>query len=286
MDEKITLDTLKQLKQQHQPISMLTCYDYATAVLLQEAQIDSILVGDSLSQVVLGYRTNLNATMDIMITLTAAVRRGAPKVYLIGDMPFLSYQVSQETAIINAGRFLTDAGCDCVKIEVNRCHLELVSRISAAGIPVMAHLGLRPQTIHQLGRFRAQGRTADQAWQLLNDVADMIEAGACAILLECVPASVTQVITQRSTVPVISCGSGPHADGQVLVIHDIMKLPGAVASRFAQSYADIGTQIRTAVSKYCDDVRHKRYPDDKHSYHMKPDEKKLFDDKIDLLDQK
>jgi len=280
MAEKITLATLKKYKKQAQPITMLTCYDYAAAVLLQQAQIDSLLVGDSLAQVVLGHNSTLPATMDIMITLTAAVRRGAPDVYLVGDMPFLSYQVSIESALINAGRFLTEAGCDCVKLEVDRRYLPTVQALAAAGIPLMAHLGFRPQSIHQSGQPQAAGRSADQALQLVHDALDMLQAGACSILLECVPAPVAKAITQRTELPVISCGSGPDCDGQVMVLHDMLDLPGAGSARFAQVYAHIGNEIRTAVTRYVEQVRQREYPQPHHCYSMKDQQYAEFEKKL------
>ena len=275
MAEKITLATLKQYKQQQRPITMLTCYDYATAILLEQAGVDSILVGDSLAQVVLGYKTTLPATMDIMVALTAAVRRGAPNVYLIGDMPFLSYQVSPEMAIVNAGRFLADAGCDAVKLEVNTSQLDLVERLATAGIPVMAHLGYRPQSASQSDKV-VQTRSVQRACQLVQDGLEMIAAGACSIMLECVTTAAAQALAEKTDLPVISCGSGPHCDGQVLVLHEILSLPGATGPRFSKSYADIGEQIRTAAGKYVEDIRQKRCPDEDHSYHMSEEHQEQF----------
>ena len=283
MSEKVTIATLRQYKQQGQPIAMLTAYDHAVAVLVQQGGVDGILVGDSLAQLVLGHSATINATMDIMITLTAAVRRGAPDVYLVGDMPFLSYQVSVESALVNAGRFLTEAGCDCVKLELHSNQLDLVGRLSDAGIPVMAHLGLRPQQIRQMGRLRAQAQTAETAGDLVRDVADMVQAGACAILLECVPAEVAGAITQRTEVPVLSCGSGPECDGQLLVLHDVLGLPGAGATRFAKNYAPIGDQTRAAVTQYVEEVRQGRYPDAEHSYHIKSAERQRFEQQMNEL---
>jgi len=240
-------------------------------------------VGDSLAQMVLGYNTTLSATMDIMIALTAAVRRGAPDVYLIGDMPFLSYQVSTEAALVNAGRFLTEAGCDCVKLELDSRYLDLVEKMASAGIPVMAHLGLRPQQIHQMGRLQAQGRTAETAVRLVRDVVDMVAAGACAILLECVPALVGRKISEQVDVPVISCGSGPYCDGQVLVLHDVLSLPGASSAKFVKSFAEVGSAIRTWVGRYIEEVHQGHFPQEKHSYNMKSSEQDKFDKELQDL---
>ncbi len=267
MTDKVDLAKLKELKKQSKRFSILTCYDYSTAVLLQEAQVDSLLVGDSLAQVILGYSSTLPATMDVMIPLTAAVRRGAPKVYLIGDMPFLSYQSSIESAILNAGRFMTEAGCDAVKVEVDYRHVETVSALSAAGIPVVAHLGYRPQTSLQSDRI-VESRDLEKAKQLIRDCQAMIEVGAVMILLECVTSRVARAVTELSELPVISCGSGPHCDGQVLVLHEALGLPGAVNPLFSKCYADIGRQINTAASEYSRQVKSGEYPDEAHSYQM------------------
>lgn len=267
--EKITLTTLQQRKSAGTPIAMLTCYDFSTAVLLQTAGVESLLVGDSLAQVVLGYPTTLSATMEVMIPLTAAVRRGAPEVYLVGDMPFLSYQLDINSAIRNAGRFLTEAGCDAVKLEVDERYTEVVSALARAGIPVMAHLGVRPQTVHQMGQFKAQGRTAEEARRLSDQARLMVEAGASSLLLECVTREVAAEITQSMAVPVIGCGSGPDCDGQVLVIHDLLALPGAGTARFAKAYAQMGDQIRQAAAAYVSDIHQRIFPDDAHSYHRK-----------------
>ncbi|MBN1844343.1 MAG: 3-methyl-2-oxobutanoate hydroxymethyltransferase [Sedimentisphaerales bacterium] len=271
MAEKITLGLLKRRKQMGRPFAALTCYDYAMAVLLQEAGIECILVGDSLAQVVLGHPTTWQARLDIMLTLTAAVRRGAPQAYLVGDMPFLSYQINTEEAIRHAGRFLQEAGCDAVKFELSGADLDLVKALSRAGIPVMAHLGYKPQYAGRLDSV-VQARTADQARQLLVDAEAMVDAGACSILLECVTACAARAVTERVCVPVIGCGSGPYCDGQVLVLHDVLGLPGAQKVKFCREFVSLTDPIRQAVETYCREVRQGTFPDDAHSYHMKPDE--------------
>ena len=273
MNEKVTLGKLAEWKHSGRPISMLTCYDYATAVLLERAGIDSILVGDSLAQTILGHGSTHAATMDIMVTLTEAVRRGAPHVYLVGDMPFLSYQVSIEQAIANAGRFVAQAECDTVKLEVDRRHLDLVQALTAAGIPVMAHMGHRPQAEYQYIK-RITTREAGAARDLMEDAQLMIEAGVSSLLLECVTENVARSITAASSVPVISCGSGPGCDGQVLVLHDCLGLPGAVYPKFSKTYAQIGEQITAAASKYVQEVREGVFPDSEHCYHMSDEEAK------------
>ena len=268
MAEKVTLGSLKQLKRDGKAISVLTCYDYATAVQLQEAGLDCLLVGDSLGQMVLGHRNTLSVTMDIMVTLAGAVRRGAPDVYLIGDMPFLSYQISAGEAIGNAGRFMAEAGCDAVKMEVDYRHVELVAAVSAAGIPVMAHIGHRPQAAQQREKM-VETRAPRQAIQVVHEAEAMVRAGAVLLLLENVTTIGAEQITKSADVPVISCGSGPACDGPVMVLHDMLGLlPGARMPRFAKSYAQIGEQIRQAAVDYVKEVREGRYPDDEHSYHM------------------
>ena len=284
MAEKITLATLKKQKSQKQPITMVTCYDFASAVLAQQGGIDSLLIGDSLAQLMLGHSSTINATMEIMVALSAAVRRGAPDVYLIGDMPFLSYQVSIEKAIVNAGEFLTRGGCDCVKVEVDHRHLPTVSALAAAGIPVMAHLGLRPQSIGQIGKYAVQGKTAGAALELAELAKKMEAAGACSILLECVLAQVAGAIAERTELPVISCGSGLECDGQVLVWHDLLDLPGAGTAKFTKKYAKIGSQIQQAIAEYADEVRQKRFPQPEHCYNMKPEELRKFKDQLQKSD--
>ena len=279
MPGKTTLSTLLKLKQQGQGIAMLTCYDASTAALLQQAGIDMLLVGDSLAQLILGHNTTLPATMDIMLAFSAAVRRGAPDAYIVADMPFLSYQVGREAAITNAGRFLAQAGCDAVKVELDPRRIELVADLTSAGIPVMAHLGYRPQSAGQQDKIVA-ARAVDQACQLVQDAAAAVQAGASFLLLECVTSEVAQAITQRTAVPVISCGSGPGCDGQVLVLHDVMGLPGATASKFSRRYADLAEQMDQAARKYLSDIRERRFPDDAHSYHLTGDDRQLFQQKL------
>ncbi len=276
MTEKISLETLRQYKQSRRPITMLTCYDYSTAILLQNAGTDCLLVGDSLAQLVLGHENTLNVTMDTMITLTTAVRKGAPDVCLVGDMPYTGYHPDQEQIDRNCRRFLDEAGCDLIKIEVNRTHLDMVARLAKQDIPVMAHLGYTPQTEFQLAK-KVRTRLSDQAIQLLQNVKDFEAAGARAFLLECVTDIVAQKVAEQTALPVISCGSGPFCDGQVMVLHEILTLPGSVAPRFAKSYDQLGKYISTAAKEYLYEVRHRLFPTDQHCYHMPPDEKEKFE---------
>jgi len=268
MREKITIQTLLNHKQAGKGISMLTCYDYATATSLEAAEIDTILVGDSLASVLLGYRSTIPAEMDLMIALSLAVRKGAPSAYLIGDMPFLSYQPSIEHAMLNAGRFLKEAQCDAVKLEVSQYHEPIVKALSEAGISVMAHIGLRPQHIDKVGQYKCQGKTIAQAKAIIEDAKRMEDAGATTILLEAVTTEVAQKVTEICTIPVISCGSGPACDGQVLVIHDLLGLPGASDAKFIKQYGQLGLQMTSCIKQYIEEVAVKSFPAPQHCYHM------------------
>ncbi len=280
MSDKITIATLIKKKSSGQPVSMLTSYDVAMAQLSEKAGVDSLLVGDSLAQVVLGMDSTLPVEMDLMIALTAAVRRGAPNVYLVGDMPFLSYQVSEREAILNAGRFMKEAGCDAVKLEVDERHLGLVAALSRANIPVMAHLGLKPQSIHQMGHYRCQGKTASEAIEIVHIAQDILAAGACSILLECVTSEVGKAVSEITHYPVIGCGGGAGCDGQVLVLHDLLDLPGAGNAKFTKAYGQISEPILTAMRNYVHEVQSKKFPDASHSYHMSEDEKRQFEQEL------
>lgn len=257
---KVTMGTLRARKRERQKFAVLTCYDYSTARLMEEAQVDSILVGDTYGEVCLGHATTLPVTVDHLVTITAGVRRGAPTAFLIGDMPYLSYQVCPEDAIRNAGRFMAEAGCDCVKVEVDRRLADTVRAMSRATIPVMAHLGLRPQSIHQLGGYKAQGKTAETAKALVEDARIMEEAGAMALLLEAVPAEVARIVTQRTELPVIGCVSGPHCDGQVVVMHDMLGYGGGHPPRRVKVYANLHDVLTEAFRQYVDDVCGERFP--------------------------
>lgn len=274
---KITLTTLHAKKKARQPISMLTAYDCPIAQIEEAAGVDSILVGDSAAQVVLGHESTLAATMDYMVTIAAAVRRGAPSVYLVGDMPYLSFNVNKEEAIRNAGRFMAEAGCDCVKIEGDRRLAEIVSAMSAATIPVMVHLGLRPQAVHQFGGYRAQGRDAESAQRLIEDARILEQAGACLLLLEAVPPEPARRIAENTTLPVIGCGAGPYCDGHVLVLHDILGLTDTAPPKFVKRYADLKNAISSAVASYVADVGNRRYPAPEHCYPMEAGEVNKLD---------
>ena len=278
MDDRITIADLLKAKEDRRAITAVSCYDYTTARLVSQAPVEMILVGDSAAEFVLGFDTTLPVTMDFMVAITAAVRRGAPNVYLVADMPFLSYHISIAEAIRNAGRFLTQAGAQMVKLEATEAHLDTIRALTDAGIPVMAHIGIRPQRIGMIGRFRAEASTAEAALALIHLAGKMTGAGASALLIEGTTAEVSQIVTTRSKVPVISCGSGPGCDGQILVAPDILGLSNGQPPKFARAYADLGTRTVEAIRQYAEEVRAGRFPDAKHSYHMKPGELQRLED--------
>jgi len=278
MNGRITIADLLTAKQQRRPIAAVSCYDYTTARLVSQTQVEMILVGDTAAQMMLGFDSTLPATMDFMITITAAVGRAAPNAYLVGDMPFLSYHLNHAQAIRNAGRFLTEAGAQMVKIEATAAYLETIQAVSEAGIPVMAHIGIQPQRILALGRYHAEATTAETAVELIDLAAQMIEVGASALLVEGTAAEVAQLITQRSKVPVISCGSGPGCDGQILIAPDILGLSWGHPPKFAKAFGDLGVRSVEAFRKYAEDVQAGRFPDAEHGYHMKPGESERLDE--------
>ena len=269
---KITISTLRTRKREGRKISMLTCYDYATARLMEEAGIDSLLVGDTYAEVCLGHATTLPMTMDHIVTLAEAVRRGAPSAYLVGDMPYLSYQVCPEEAIRNAGRFMAEAGCDCVKVEVDRRLVKTVEAMATATIPVMAHLGLKPQSIQTIGGYKVQGKTATDARRLIEDAKMMEGAGAIALLLEAVPTEVAAIITESTELPVIGIVSGPHCDGQVVVSHDMLGYGGGHPPRSVKQYAKLHDVLVGAFRAFAQDVSAGAFPADQHSVAMDPAE--------------
>jgi 3-methyl-2-oxobutanoate hydroxymethyltransferase len=255
-----------------EPITMLTCYDYSTAYLQEEAGIDIVLVGDSLGMTMLGYEGTLPVTMDDMIRHAAAVRRGTPRAWLVGDMPYMSYQPSVETAIRNAGRFMAEAGCDCIKLEGGVEMLPQVTGIIRSGIPVMGHLGLTPQSVSALGGFRVQGKGAEQARKIVDDARALEDAGAFAVLLEMVPDRVCEMITRRArTSFVISLGSGPRAHGQLLIYHDMFGLYPRFKPRMAKLYADAGKVIGEGLDAYVREVREGTFPQPENYFGMADD---------------
>jgi 3-methyl-2-oxobutanoate hydroxymethyltransferase len=266
--EKVTIATLKARKKAGKKYSVITCYDHPTARMQEAAGIDCLLVGDTLGEVILGYDNNLRVKMDFIITLTEAVRRGAPNVFLMGDMPFLSYQVSIEEAIRNAGRFVSEAGCDTVKIEIDRRHLDVLAALTRANIPVTAHLGMRPQAVTQNGGYRAVGRSAGAGAELVRLARDAEQYGAHALLLEAVPADVARTITQNTCLPVTGICAGPDTDGQVLVMHDVLGISVGHTPRHVRPYADLTRVMTEAFTRYHNDVIEGRFPDPKNNIPM------------------
>ncbi len=280
--EKVTLPRLFQKVEQGEPITMLTCYDFPTASFQDQAGVDMILVGDSLGMTMLGYDSTLPVTMDDMIRHTQAVRRGAPNAWLIGDMPYMSYQPSVETAIRNAGRFMAEAGCDAIKLEGGAEMADRMAGIVAAGIPAMGHLGLTPQSVTALGGFRVQGRGAEQAKRIADDAKALEDAGAFAILLELVPDRLCQIITERAkNCFIISLGSGPDAHGQLLIYHDMFGLYPKFKPRMAKVFADAGAVILEGLKQYVQEVNDRSFPQPENWFGM-PDEE--YEELLRMLD--
>ncbi|HIE12118.1 MAG TPA: 3-methyl-2-oxobutanoate hydroxymethyltransferase [Desulfotomaculum sp.] len=271
MGERVTTADFRRWKEEKRPITMLTAYDFPTARLVDEAGIDAILVGDSLGNVVLGYDSTLPVTMEEMLHHTRAVARGVSRALVIGDMPFLSYQVSIPEAVRNAGLFLKGAGAQAVKLEGGQEVADTVRAIASSGIPVMGHIGLTPQYVHQLGGYRVQGRQAQAARRLLQDAVSLAEAGVFSIVLECVPAEVARHITAAVGVPTIGIGAGVDCDGQVLVTHDLLGLYGGFSPKFVKRYANLVGEIRRALESFKREVIDQKFPGPEHAFSM-PDE--------------
>jgi len=266
--KKVTTLTYRQKKERGEIITMLTAYDYPTALAMDKAGVDSILVGDSLAMVVLGYENTLPVTMEEMLHHCRAVARGSKTALLVGDMPFMSYQVSVEEATRNAGRFLQQGGMDAVKLEGGRERADAIRSITSAGIPVMGHLGLTPQSINQLGGFRAQGKTAVAAKRLVEDALLLEEAGCFSIVLESVPARLAELISKRISIPTIGIGAGAGCDGQVLVTHDVLGLFDRFTPKFVKKYADFHGEMQKVFADYIEDVETKRFPAKEHTVEM------------------
>jgi len=280
--KKVTLRTLFNKVEEGIPITMLTCYDYPTGHFQELAEVDIILVGDSLGMTMLGFDSTLPVTMDDMIRHSQAVRRGSPNAWLIGDMPYMTYQASVESAIRNAGRFMAEAGCDAVKLEGGAEMADRVRGIAAAGIPVMGHLGLTPQSVSALGGFRVQGKGAKQAKKIVDDAKALEEAGTYAILFEMIPERLSKIITDRmESCFNISLGSGPHAHGQLLIYHDMFGLYPKFKPRMAKVYADAGEVILNGLQAYVQEVLNEEFPQPENWFSMPDDE---YDDLMSLLD--
>jgi 3-methyl-2-oxobutanoate hydroxymethyltransferase len=280
--KKVTLPVLFEKVAKGKPITWLTCYDYPTAYLQEQAGLDMILVGDSLGMTMLGYDSTLPVTMDDMIRHTAAVRRGAPTAFVIGDMPYMSYQPSVETAIRNAGRFMAETGCDAIKLEGGAEMASRIAGIVQAGIPAMGHLGLTPQSASALGGFRLQGKGALQAKKIVDDAKALEEAGAFCILLELVPDELCRIITERAENCIImSLGSGPHAHGQLLIYHDLFGLYPKFTPRMAKVYGNAGEVILNGLKQYVQEVTSKDFPELERYFGMKAEE---YDELLAMLD--
>jgi 3-methyl-2-oxobutanoate hydroxymethyltransferase len=278
--KKVTTRTFALKKQDGEIITMLTAYDYPTALAVDQAGIDAILVGDSLGMVVLGYENTLPVTMDDMLHHCRAVARGARYALLVGDLPFMSYQVSVEQAVRNAGRFLQQAGMDAVKLEGGRERQDAIRAIVGAGIPVMGHLGLTPQSVHQLGGFRAQGRTAEAACRMLEDALLLQEVGCFSIVLESVPARLATLISQRLQIPTIGIGAGGGCDGQVLVTHDLLGLFDRFTPKFVKQYAGLHAAIAQALTAFRNQVETRAFPAPEHTVEMPDKEWEAFLEEI------
>jgi 3-methyl-2-oxobutanoate hydroxymethyltransferase len=265
---RVTITEIKEMKKKKEKIPMLTAYDYVTAKMIDEAGVPLILVGDSLGMVMLGYESTIPVTMEEMIHHTKAVVRGATKALIIGDMPFMTYHVSISDALHNAAKFIQEGGAQAVKLEGGEVVAEKVRRLVDCGIPVMGHIGLTPQSIHQLGGFKVRGKAVEEAKKLLNDACILEEAGAFAVVLECTPAPLSELITQKLAIPTIGIGAGPDCDGQVQVVSDILGLYTDFVPKHAKQYARLAGEIKTAVSSYISEVKSLSFPTMEQSYTM------------------
>jgi 3-methyl-2-oxobutanoate hydroxymethyltransferase len=273
---KLPLTELAEFKSRGEEIAMVTAYDAPSGRIADEAGVDLILVGDSAAMVVLGYDSTVPATMDEMVMLTRAVTRGARRPLVIADMPFGSFQVSDELALENAIRFVKEAGADAVKLEGAGPSLSRVRALVGAGIPVMGHIGLTPQSATMLGGFKAQGRSAEKARQLLSDARELEAAGCFTLVLEAVPAPVAKRITETLSIPTIGIGAGPDCDGQVLVWHDLLGLYPGRAPRFVKQYANLAPEITAALGRFVADIRNGAFPEEQHTYAMPEEELSVF----------
>jgi 3-methyl-2-oxobutanoate hydroxymethyltransferase len=274
--KKVTINDLNEKKRSGRKITMLTAYDYPTAKIMDASGIDAILVGDSLGMVVLGYDSTVPVTMEEMLHHAKAARRGIEYALLIGDMPFMSYQVSKEDAVRNAARFMKEAGCDAVKIEGGDDVADAAKAITDAGIPVLGHLGLTPQTVSKLGGYRVQGKDADGASKIMNQALRLQDAGCFAVVLECVPDRVADTITKRLEIPTIGIGAGAGCDGQVLVTHDMLGLFDRFVPKFVKRYVKLSDAMAEAFSRYREEVESGAFPAKEHSFEMKAEELNKF----------
>jgi 3-methyl-2-oxobutanoate hydroxymethyltransferase len=268
----VSLTTLAEKKALGEPIVMVTAYDFPSAQVAEEAGVDVVLVGDSGAMTVLGYPSTVPVKTEELLMLSQAVRRGLQTPLMVGDMPFGSYEASNEEAIHNAQRFIKEAGCDAVKVERGGTTVERAAALVGAGIPVMGHVGLTPQTATALGGYRSQGRTAERALNVLHDALALQDAGCFAVVFEAIPSALTEAIMPRMEIPVIGIGAGGATDGQVLVFHDLLGIYSGHAARFVKRYANVRDEMISGVKEFADEVRARRYPQEEHGYTMAPDE--------------
>ncbi|MEW6244035.1 MAG: 3-methyl-2-oxobutanoate hydroxymethyltransferase [Bacillota bacterium] len=273
---KATIPGLLKAKKEGQKIRMVTAYDYPTAVIIDQTDIELILVGDSLGMVMLGYEGTVPVTMDEMIHHTKAVVRGARNTFIVGDLPFMSYNVSVEQAVTNAGRIMKEGGADCVKLEGGLDFADTVRAIVRAGIPVMGHIGLTPQTASALGGFKVQGKDMESARQIYEDALALEEAGAFALVLEAIPAPLAKIITEKLRIPTIGIGAGVHCDGQVLVLHDLLGLFNRFVPKFVKRYAKMDDSIREALNTYAAEVASQVFPGPEHSFSGNEDDLRKY----------
>jgi 3-methyl-2-oxobutanoate hydroxymethyltransferase len=268
----VTLTKLGEMRALGEPIVMVTAYDHPSALAVEEAGVDMVLVGDSAAMTVLGYDSTVPVTLDELLMLCRAVRRGLRAPFLVGDLPFGSYEASDEQAIATAHRFVKEAGCDAVKLEGGGASVSRAKAIVGAGVPVMGHVGLTPQTAVALGGYRAQGRTAHRAAQVMQDALDLQAAGCFSIVFEAIPSEVTDLVMGHMEIPVIGIGAGPSTDGQVLVFHDLLGIYDGHRPKFAKRWADIRSEMVRGVRAYADEVRARTFPAPEHSYSIPPEE--------------
>jgi 3-methyl-2-oxobutanoate hydroxymethyltransferase len=261
---KKTINTIKALKGKEK-ISMLTAYDYATALIVDDSNIDMILVGDSLAMTMMGLDSTLPVSMEVMLHHTKCVTRATQNTLVVADMPFMSYHVSPEQAITNAGRFLQEADADAVKIEGGAIRVETIQKLTQNDIPVLGHIGLTPQSVKAMG-FKVQGKKSEDANKLIQDAIAIEDAGAFALVLECVPATLAKEITEKLSIPTIGIGAGVHCDGQILVYHDMLGMYPKLTPRFVKQYDDIGEKMKNAFKEYSREVKEGKFPEDKHSF--------------------
>lgn len=278
--KKVTIQDIQAMKTRHEVISMLTAYDYPTALVMDQVGLDIILVGDSLGMVVLGYESTLQVTIEEMIHHCRAVARGAKYALLVGDMPFMSYQISTTEAIRNAGRFLQEGGMNAIKLEGGGERAETIRAIVDTGIPVMGHLGLTPQSVHQLGGYRPQGRDADAAYRLVEDALVLQEAGCFSLVLESIPGRLAELVSQRLAIPTLGIGAGIGCDGQVLVTHDLLGIFERFSPKFVKRYANLAGEMRAAFRDFKSEVKDRKFPGVEHTVVMNDEEWEKLKEKL------